>query len=67
MNQTELDECFEFVHLLVLKCGDVFREGFKDCGYVTNKGAYHDLVTFYDGEIEKILVDGIKTKYPSHK
>lgn len=24
-------------------------------------------VTFYDGEIEKILINGIKEKYPNHK
>lgn len=67
MNQTELDECFEFVHLLALKCGELLLEGFKDCGEVRNKGANHDLVTYYDGKIEEILIEGIKEKYPQHK
>lgn len=67
MNSVDLDECFAFVNELVLKCGDVLREGFINTGVVTTKGAAHDLVTFWDGEIEKILFAGIREKYPSHK
>lgn len=44
-----------------------FVVGKKDCGEVRNKGANHDLVTYYDGKIEKILIEGIKAKYPLHK
>lgn len=67
MTPEELDECFDFVHQLVLKCGDVLREGFINTGVVTTKGEAHDLVTFWDGEIEKILINGIKEKYQQHK
>lgn len=67
MTPLELDECFDFVHKLVLSCGDVLREGFKNTGKVTTKNAAHELVTFWDGEIEKILINGIKEKYPEHK
>ena len=67
MNSTELDECFEFVNQLVLRSGETLKEGFKNTGQVKTKGAAHDLVTFWDGEIERILMDGIKEKYPSHK
>lgn len=67
MTPTELDECFEFVHKLVVRCGDVLKEGFKNTGEVTTKGAAHELVTFWDNEIEKILITGIKEKYPEHK
>jgi len=67
MTPEELDDCFAFVDNLVRQCGDILLEGFKDCGYVTNKGADHDLVTLYDGKIENVLIDGIKEKYPDHK
>lgn len=67
MNQLELDECFKFVHSLALQCGDLLLEGFKDCGEVRNKGANHDLVTYYDGKIEEILIEGINAKYPQHR
>ncbi|KAG5669002.1 hypothetical protein PVAND_016905 [Polypedilum vanderplanki] len=67
MSPEEIDDCFEFVRDLVRKCGEVLLEGFKDCGEVTIKTADHDLVTFYDGKIEEILIEGIKEKYPDHK
>lgn len=67
MTPLEQDECFEFVHDLVVKCGETLKEGFKNTGEVTTKGAAHDLVTFWDNEIERILVTKIKEKYPSHK
>lgn len=67
MTPLELDECYDFVLELVLRCGEVLKEGFKNTGIVKTKGAAHDLVTFWDGEIEKILIHGIKQKYPDHK
>lgn len=67
MTPLELDDCYEFVHKLVVECGKVLKEGFKNTGVVTTKGAAHELVTFWDGEIEKILINGIKEKYPEHK
>lgn len=67
MNSSELDECFDYVKQLVLKCGDVLKEGFANPGAVTTKTAFFDVVTFWDGEIENILMKGIKEKYPHHK
>lgn len=67
MTPLELDECFDFVKQLVLKCGDVLREGFVNTGTVSTKTAYFDVVTFWDGEIENILMNGIREKYPEHK
>ena len=67
MTPTELDECFDYVHQLVLRCGKILCQGFKNTEKVTTKGAAHDLVTFWDGEIENILISGIKEKYPDHK
>ncbi|CRL07997.1 CLUMA_CG020951, isoform A [Clunio marinus] len=67
MTPEELNECYSFVKQLVQNCGEIFKEGFKNTGIVSNKGDAYDLVTFWDGEIEKILIDGIKTKYPNHK
>jgi fructose-1,6-bisphosphatase/inositol monophosphatase family enzyme len=67
MSPEELDECFDFVRDLVLSCGDVLKEGFKDCGQVKTKGQVHDVVTIYDKKIEDILVDGIRERYADHK
>lgn len=67
MTPLEVNECFDFVHELVLKCGGLLRQGFKETGKVRTKTAAHDLVTYWDGEIEKVLIDGIKNKYPDHK
>lgn len=67
MNENEITECFEFVQDLVKKSGDVLNEGFKDCGEVTVKTAYYDLLTLYDGKIEEMLMEGIKKKFPEHK
>ncbi|KAL7015725.1 hypothetical protein ACKWTF_016630 [Chironomus riparius] len=67
MTPEELDECFEFVQNLIRQCGDIFLDGFKDCGKVENKGSHYDLVTVYDRKIENVLINGIKEKYPNHK
>jgi hypothetical protein len=67
MNSLELDECFDYVNQLVLKCGEVLKDGFVNTGAVTTKTAFFDVVTFWDGEIENILIKGIKEKYPDHK
>lgn len=67
MTPLELDECYNFVHELMLKCGDVLKEGFENVGVVTTKTGAYDLVTFWDGEIENILIKSIKAKYSNHK
>lgn len=67
MTPLELDDCYTYVHQLMLKCGEILVQGFENTGEVTSKGAAHDLVTFWDGEIERTLINGIKSKYPDHK
>lgn len=67
MTPLEVDECFEFVHKLVIKCGEILREGFENIGEVKTKSGAHEIVTFWDNEIEKVLIVGIKEKYPEHK
>lgn len=66
MDQQQLDECYEFVKNLVLKCGEIVKKGSNNIGEVKTKADFYDLVTKYDGEVEEILINGIKEKYPSH-
>ncbi|XP_063696118.1 inositol monophosphatase 1-like [Culicoides brevitarsis] len=66
MNSTELDECFDFVKALVLKCGAIVKAGQQNIGKVDAKTIFSDIVTKYDKEVENVLINGIKEKYPEH-
>jgi myo-inositol-1(or 4)-monophosphatase len=67
MNESEIAECFTFIKALTRKCGEVLLEGIKDSGVVELKEDYYDLVTIYDGKIERMLMDGIRERYPDHR
>lgn len=67
MSSAELNEIFDFVHDLMIKSGEVLKQGFKETGDVRTKTARHDLVTVWDDKIEEILIKGIKEKYSTHK
>lgn len=66
MNSQELDECFDYVKQLILKCGEIVRVGQQNIGKIDTKTIFSDLVTKYDGEVENVLINGIKEKYPKH-
>lgn len=66
MNSEQLDECFDFVKGLILKCGEITRVGQQNIGKVDAKTIFSDLVTKYDGQVENVLINGIKEKYPEH-
>lgn len=66
MNQQKLDEVFDFVLKLTYDCGQIVRKGIKDVGAIQTKTSFSDLVTKYDGEIEEVLINGIKGAYPDH-
>lgn len=66
MNSQELDECFDYVKQLILKCGEIVRIGQQNIGKIDTKTIFSDLVTKYDGEVENVLINGIKEKYPKH-
>jgi myo-inositol-1(or 4)-monophosphatase len=63
----QITNCYNHAKSLILKCGEVLKEGYKDCGKVMSKSTEWDLVTVYDQKIEKILIDGILEKFPDHK
>lgn len=67
MDRNEIEECFIYVQGLAKECGILLNEGIKNCGEVTVKDHFYELLTLYDGKIEKILMDGILAKYPNHK
>lgn len=66
MEEKDIEECYKLAKTLVLQCGDVVVNGMKNIGRISTKSDFFDLVTEYDGRVERILIDGIKERYPTH-
>lgn len=66
MNDHELEECFNFIFKLARDCGEIVKAGSEDIGKVETKGDFYNLVTKYDGQVEDVLINTIKQKYPNH-
>lgn len=67
-SENNLLQIYDYVIELARACGVVMREGFFSSKDAETKGnLYYDLVTKYDREIEEIIIDSLKLKYPSHK
>lgn len=57
-------EEFEFSLDLVRKCGDVIRAAFHSEKTISEKSAPNDLVTETDQNVEKMLISGLREKFP---
>ena len=57
-------EEFEFSLDLVRKCGDVIRSAFHSEKTISEKSAPNDLVTETDQNVEKMLISGLREKFP---
>ena len=57
-------EEFDFSVSLVKKCGEVIKAAFNAEKKVTEKSAPNDLVTETDQNVEKMLIGGLKEKFP---
>ena len=57
-------EEFEYSLALVKKCGDVIKSAFHAEKKISEKSAPNDLVTDTDQLVEKMLIEGLREKYP---
>ncbi|MEM2600698.1 MAG: inositol monophosphatase family protein [Candidatus Hadarchaeales archaeon] len=51
---------------LVLRAGEVLREGFRRSGFLGMRGTAKGLTTPYDLESDRVLVEGLSSSYPDH-
>jgi myo-inositol-1(or 4)-monophosphatase len=57
-------EEFEFSLALVKNCGDVIKSAFNVEKKISEKSAPNDLVTETDQLVEKMLIGGLREKFP---
>ncbi|KAL0112222.1 hypothetical protein PUN28_011942 [Cardiocondyla obscurior] len=62
-----LDEYYVEILWLVKQAGSIIREKIYQHKDVLTKSCDVDLVTKWDQEVEKLLIDGISSKYSSHR
>ncbi|CAL7935342.1 unnamed protein product [Xylocopa violacea] len=61
------DECYIAVLHLVKEAGFVVKEKINQPQDPMTKSSEIDLVTEWDQKVEKLLIDGISSKFPDHK
>eukprot|EP00090_Calanus_glacialis_P014581 TRINITY_DN23399_c0_g1_i2.p1 TRINITY_DN23399_c0_g1~~TRINITY_DN23399_c0_g1_i2.p1 ORF type:complete len:274 (-),score=86.50 TRINITY_DN23399_c0_g1_i2:34-855(-) len=64
MEQTTYQEEYDFSLELVKKCGEVIKSAFNVEKKISEKSSANDLVTETDQLVEKMLIDGLKEKFP---
>ena len=57
-------EEFSSALTLVKQCGEVIKAAFHAEKRVSEKSAHNDLVTETDQLVEKMIIEGLKEKYP---
>jgi myo-inositol-1(or 4)-monophosphatase len=67
MDASQLDECYDYVLNVIIKCGEIMRAGSRSMGVVEMKDNYWDWVTEVDRRIEQVFIEEIAKKYPGHK
>lgn len=62
-----VDECYSLAIDLIGQGGRLAMEGYhlKETSVKTKLGEW-DVATYYDEAIEKLLIEGIKSKFPDH-
>lgn len=63
----DIDECYIEILRLVKQAGSIIREKIYQPKDVLTKSCDVDLVTEWDEKVEKLVIDGILSKYPDHK
>ncbi|XP_012257040.2 inositol monophosphatase 1 [Athalia rosae] len=63
----EYNECYELVIGLVKEAGVLIKDRIFTQKDVEQKSCDIDLVTLTDQEVEKLLIDGISSKFPDHR
>lgn len=64
---TNIDECYIEILRLVKQAGSIVNEKIHQHKDVLTKSCDVDLVTEWDQKVEKLLINGISSKYPDHK
>jgi len=60
----QFNEQFDFSLDLVKQCGEVIKAAFHSEKKISEKSAPNDLVTETDQNVEKMLISGLREKYP---
>ena len=60
-------EEFEFSLGLVKKCGEVIKSAFNAEKIISEKSAPNDLVTETDQLVEKMLIGGLRERFPDSR
>ncbi|ETN59471.1 inositol monophosphatase [Anopheles darlingi] len=63
----DLDECYDHVLALVGSAGSLIAARNSERKRVVEKSSNIDLLTETDQQVERMLMDGIKAKYPDHR
>jgi len=63
----DLSEVVNFASSLAKETGKTIKKAFSGKSHVSTKSSPSDLVTETDQLVEKLLINGIKQKYPTHK
>ncbi|XP_043518001.1 inositol monophosphatase 1-like isoform X2 [Frieseomelitta varia] len=64
---SDIDEYYIAVLRLVKEAGSIVREKINQPKDAMTKSCEVDLVTEWDQKVEKLLIDGISSKFPDHK
>ena len=67
MEQTTNQEEYDFSLELVKKCGEVIKRAFNVEKKISEKSSANDLVTETDQLVEKMLIEGLKEKFPDSR
>lgn len=69
MENSLIDDCYNFIVDHVRKAGDIVRDGFCKLTQeqISSKEFSFELVTEFDKRTEEFLINGILAKYPDHK
>ncbi|XP_029169753.1 inositol monophosphatase 1-like [Nylanderia fulva] len=63
----DFDKCYIEILQLVKQAGSIINEKIHQYKDILTKSCDIDLVTEWDQKVEKLLIDGILSKYPDHK
>lgn len=63
-----IDDCLVLILKLIQEAGKIVVAGYAEVNKkIGTKSGTWDLVTEYDRNVEKLLIDGILVNYPQHK
>lgn len=58
------EEEYDYAVALVRQCGEVIKAAFNAEKRISEKSAHNDLVTETDQLVEKMLIEGLRERFP---